>query len=374
MSLSEITSSTDLDAFMYLFSPHLLSCRGEFDGAATTELEQLASHLHELREEEPMPEEKKGANRDVQRKFQDSRELATLAWLWAANASLILADEPKKFHKFLANAVDEFFWEEFYEEGPLLEHMQGTAEVLEFLASEANRNTLYTLLKSPAVSGAPKFYALGAQNISYGEEAQDAFFRQALKYITEHSNLLGTPVPTGTKKQTMVMEADKLLKESSRVNEEWDKLGRVKKAIQRRKFTERRKTITAKYADVQKQMDTYDPIDDADLPYENKNGRVGFIFGDHQVEFFDLLMPGNRMVFEARVWRNEKKGKKAKSGRLDMCVKAEQFDEIRKDKADYGTCPIAFNSDVFAWDFKHPYKEHPGMYRRNALGWIIKKA
>ena len=108
-------------------------------------------------------------------------------------------------------------------------------------------------------------------------------------------------------------------------------------------------------------MSSYNPIDDTKI-LESKDGMVEFEFGGKKIQFFDLLVPGNRMIFESRLYRIKDKG--IKSVRLDLSI-----DE--NNKRHLGSGPISLDSDSLTWGFKSPYEEKPGIYRRNAYGWII---
>ena len=109
-------------------------------------------------------------------------------------------------------------------------------------------------------------------------------------------------------------------------------------------------------------------------------GRVLFNYGGMTVEFFDMLGIANRMLYETKIWHGKKQGE-IWYGKLDLTVDAVKMpsvegvvsNEISRQNAEYGICPVAFDSNAISWKFKHPFSERTGIYRRNAVGWIIKK-
>jgi len=361
-----------LEHFIERFGIHLFANRTELKVATSMEFEQMAAEFQAVREDEPYADEKSELSAQLQRPYQETRELATLACLWAATANASTPNGMEKFHKFLGMASTEFNYDEFYEKGDINGHMVDTANLLASLHDESNRNQIYEYMKEYSSVSRPDPLAEGNP---YSGEVQNLLLAEALKIVTSSKHMRDTPIPVGEKQATIILKKSEVEKKGRKSESEAENA-----ILWKRRKAANHQTIVAEATDLQKELDRYNPLDDT-IIYDSKDGRITFAYGDVIVEFFDLLGVANRMMYEAKVWQAKKKETKIIHGMLDMAIDEASMPthigihtrEIRRQDAKYGFCPVAFDSDARSWSFEFPFKETPGVYRRNAIGWIVTK-
>jgi hypothetical protein len=358
----------NLEQFMERFGHHLLASGRDFKGITSAGLENMAKSLQEDRDNEPTPEEKKRMSPQEQRKYQDTRERATLAWLWAANSCATWIDEPKKFHVFLKNAADEFVWEDFYSEGELLAHFQETAEILNFALDEANRQAVYGAIKE--YSQMPRFDPLKVGIVPYGEKTHKLLLDHSVGLLKQKEYWDEIVKSSGTKMEELDQDKAEIEGKKTAIDKEIESLGRTR-IIRKMQLRKERQTITMQSTELQKKIKAYNPMDDIRV-YDSTNGRVCFLIGSFDVKFFDMIGVGNRMAYEAMRWQAlQDKTQGANFEIFDVAIKTMDVLAAKRENAEYGTYPVAFDSDRKTWGFSEPYSTRKGFYRRNAAGLVV---
>jgi len=238
--------------------------------------------------------------------IKHSLRLSFDSWLWAANVYASKGDQ-KNFEKAISNASAEACKHVSHTDFEAPEYIEERRQAMKLLSAE--KEALYTHVMECQARGTPKSYMLISERpiVKYDDATRQEFLCEAVIHLHMNSKRIMPDkrfnVPPGGRRKEIGSRSDEINNSLAGLELEREKPWHKRRSMYK---------INSDMVDLIKEQNKLGneassiPLEDDVEVAENYDGKITFSIGDYTFQFFDIKMPGNKMIFEARRWKAEK--------------------------------------------------------------------